>query len=224
MNELTSLLSRVFPNGLGGIIFDCDGVLVDSCAANVGYYNLLLAEFGMPPVADELVEYVQMSTAEQALRCLFSPEQYAQLPAIAKRIPYKTVTLPLLKLEPGLKEMLFWLHERGVRLGVHTNRGNGMWDVLEKFGLELLFSPVMTAEVVEPKPSPEGVLRTLDDWKLPPERVAFVGDSATDAAAAAGGNVPLIAYRNAALPAAVHVDAFPALHRALEMLPGVGTA
>ncbi len=223
MNDsLSSLLTRVFPNGLRGLIFDCDGVLVDSCAANIGYYNRLLAEFGLPPVADDLVEYVQMSTAEQALRCLFTPEQYEQLPAIAQRIPYKTVTLPLLKLEPGLKEMLLWLHGRGVRLGVHTNRGNGMWDVLQKFGMENLFDPVMTVEVVEPKPSPEGVLRTLKAWKIPAETVGFVGDSATDAAAAGGGGVSLIAYRNADLPASVHVDDFPALHRALENLPGLG--
>lgn len=223
MNDsLSFLLKKVFPKGLAGLIFDCDGVLVDSCAANVGYYNRLLAEFGLPPVADDQVEYVKMSTADQALRFLFTPEQYVQLPAIAQRIPYKTVTLPLLTPEPGLREMLDWLHGQGVRLGVHTNRGNGMWDVLKKFGMEELFDPVMTAEVVAPKPSPEGVLRILDTWNVLPETVGFVGDSATDAAAAAGGGVPLLAYRNADLPASIHVNGFPELHRALELLPGLG--
>ncbi len=221
-NLLTSVLEEIFSMGINGFIFDCDGVLVDSCAANVGYYNKLLAEFGLPPVAEEYVPYVQMSTGDQALRFLFTPEQYAQLPTITRRISYKEVTLPLLQLEPGLRKFLFWLHSKGIHLGVHTNRGNGIWDVLKKFGLENLFDPVITAEVVAPKPSPEGVMRILDAWQVASETVGFVGDSATDAAAALGGGVPLLAYRNADLPAAIHINGFPELHQALELLPGLG--
>ncbi|MEI3479782.1 MAG: HAD hydrolase-like protein [Bilophila sp.] len=78
------------------------------------------------------------------------------MPAIAERFPYREVALPQLELEPGLAETLGWLKGRGVRLAVHTNRGNGMWDLLDRFGLRAAFDPVMTAETVAPKPSPEG--------------------------------------------------------------------
>mgnify|MGYP006872120701 FL=1 len=43
VTTLASLLERTFPAGLSGLIFDCDGVMVDSRDVNIGYYNLLLA-------------------------------------------------------------------------------------------------------------------------------------------------------------------------------------
>ena len=41
VTTLASLLERTFPAGLSGLIFDCDGVMVDSRDVNIGYYNLL---------------------------------------------------------------------------------------------------------------------------------------------------------------------------------------
>ena len=216
-----SRLEELFPDGLSGLIFDCDGVMVDSCGVNIGYYNLLLREVGKSPVSEEQAVYVQMSTAKEALEYLFTPEELKLLPAIADRFPYREVALPQLELEPGLEDMLYWLRERGVRLGIHTNRGSGMWDLLDRFGLRPVFDPVMTADIVAPKPDPAGVRRILEAWGARPETVGFLGDSATDAAAAQGG-VPLLAYGNPALPAAVHVESFPQLHKALERLPRIG--
>lgn len=224
VTPLVARLSETFSEGLTGLIFDCDGVMVDSRDVNIGYYNLLLREVGRPPVSEAQAGYVQMSTAKEALEYLFTPEELKLLPAIAERFPYRDVALPQLELEPGFADMLAWLRERGVRLGVHTNRGSGMWDLLERFGLRTAFDPVMTAETVAPKPSPEGVRRILEQWKLPPSAVGFVGDSATDAAAAQGGGVPLLAYGNPTLPAAVHVDSFASLREALAHVPGVGRA
>ena len=219
VTTLASLLERTFPAGLSGLIFDCDGVMVDSRDVNIGYYNLLLREVGKPPITPEQAGYVQMSTAKEALEYIFSPEELKLLPAIADRYPYRDVALPQLELEPGLADMLHWLRERGVRLGIHTNRGSGMWDLLARFNLCEMFDPVMTAEIVPSKPDPAGVHRILETWKFGPESVGFIGDSATDAAAAQGGGVPLLAYNSPDLPAAVHVDNFAHLRSALERLP-----
>lgn len=53
VTTLASLLERTFPAGLSGLIFDCDGVMVDSRDVNIGYYNLLLREVGKPPITPE---------------------------------------------------------------------------------------------------------------------------------------------------------------------------
>lgn len=220
VTTLASLLERTFPAGLSGLIFDCDGVMVDSRDVNIGYYNLLLREVGKPPITPEQAGYVQMSTAKEALEYIFSPEELKLLPVIAERYPYRDVALPQLELEPGLADMLHWLRERGVRLGIHTNRGSGMWNLLARFNLCEMFDPVMTAEIVPSKPDPAGVHRILETWKFGPESVGFIGDSATDAAAAQGGGVPLLAYNSPDLPAAVHVDNFAHLRSALDGFPG----
>ena len=220
--ELTALLHKNFPAGLSGLIFDCDGGMTDSRDVNVGYYSLLLRELGKPPVSEEQAAYVQMSTANEALEYLFSPEELKLLPAIADRYPYREVALPQLELEPGLADLLRWLQERGVRLGIHTNRGSGMWDVLKRFGLQGVFDPVMTAEKVPAKPDPAGVHRILETWQANPQTVGFIGDSSTDAAAARGGGVSLLAYGNPALPAVIHLDDFAEFHRALRHFPQLG--
>lgn len=216
--KLEADLRAAFPHGLAGLIFDCDGVIVDSKDANIGYYNRLLAEFGRPPMPESHVEYVQMASVEQAFARLFTPEELEQLPAVTARIPYRTFSLPLLRLEAGVRELLRQLREQGVRLAMHTNRGSGVWDVLDMFSLHDVFDPVMTVEEVAPKPDPAGVRRILADWGCPGSVVGFVGDSATDAGAAGGAGVPLVAYRNAALAAAVHVDDFTRLREALTAL------
>ena len=53
------------------IIFDCDGVLFDSKEANIAFYNQILSQFNLPPLTIAEVEYVHVSTAEEALRYLF---------------------------------------------------------------------------------------------------------------------------------------------------------
>lgn len=218
-SSLALQLDSLFPEGLSGLIFDCDGVLVDSRDANIGYYDRLLAELGHPPMSESQAAYAQMATAQQALEILFSPEDLKRLPDITQKIPYKTVTLPLLHLEPGVTDLLYRLRERGIQLGVHTNRGQGMWDLLDFFDLREVFNPVITADVVLPKPAPDGVLRILHAWKAAPRTVGFIGDSSTDAQAAKGASVPILAYRNPELSADLHVSSFSSLREALEELP-----
>lgn len=216
--SLQNLLHNAFPDGICGLIFDCDGVLVDSREANISYYNLLLRELGKPPLTKEQADYAQMATAEQSVEQVMTPEELARLPEISARYPYSEMSLPLLRPYPGLVELVNWLFERGVRLGIHTNRGQGIWSVLDNIGLRHAFDPVMTADVVQPKPHPEGVLRTLQHWDVPASQVAFIGDSPTDAGAARAAGVRLIAYENTSLPTDLHVDSFAALQKALDSL------
>ncbi len=213
-----SLLRRAFPGGLRGLVFDCDGVLVDSRAANSDYYNLLLREVGKPPMTPEQEAYTHMASALDAVRHIMTPEELDLLPAIVERFPYRETALPLLKLQPGVGELLAFLRKAGVRLAVHTNRGEGMRDVLDRFDLSTVFDPVMTVRTVPPKPAPDGTIRVLEIWGLAPYEVGFVGDSETDAGAARGAGVPLIAYRNPQLDAAVHTDSFAELRSALAVV------
>lgn len=219
-SALLEQLKQLFPQGLHGLIFDCDGVLVNSRAANIGYYNLLLRELGRDPLTREQEDYAQMATSRQAIEQVLSPEEMDKLPEICRKYPYSRVSLPLLKEEPGIGELVRWLHEKKIRLAIHTNRGDGVWSVLENIGLTHIFTPVMTADDAQPKPSPEGVFCILKSWNLPAKQVCFVGDSQTDQGAAEQAGVPLIAYHNPALNAALHIDSYFAFKDALNIFWG----
>lgn len=202
-----------------GVIFDCDGVLTDSRDANLMYYNRLLQAADRAPMTREQEDFVHMASERQAVEHILPPEALARYHELAAKVPYRKVVLPLMRLEEGAGAVLARLRERGLRLAVHTNRGVGMWNVLEHFDLHDMFDPVMTVAQVAPKPSPEGVLRILEDWGLPPSAAIFVGDSAADAAAAGDAGVGLIAFKNAALRTAVaHVANFAELETVLSAM------
>ncbi len=53
------------------IIYDCDGVLIDSRESNRAFYNHILARFGLPPLTEAQLEVVHVSTAQGAIDYLF---------------------------------------------------------------------------------------------------------------------------------------------------------
>lgn len=216
--RLTDFLRRTFGESPEGVIFDCDGVLVDSCAANVRYYNLVREGLGLPPITPDQERYVQMSTAEQALDAIIPKALRPALREVAARISYRRDILPLLRPSGGLRELLDACRSRGIRLGVHTNRLDGMGDLLEKCDLEGMFDPVITAACGHPKPDPHGTLLIVRQWALPPDRLLFVGDSTTDRDAAAAAGVPFLAYRNPDLTPMGCCCAFDDLRAALSSL------
>ncbi len=206
--KLTQQFLSLFPQGLCGFIFDCDGVLVDSDRVNIRYYNKILQELGKEPMTREEEIYVQMASVSRAFEHITTEEDRAKLPEILERIPYVTHALPALELYPDLKVFLEALKEMGFHLAVHTNRGSGMKDVLNQFDLNHLFCPVMTANIVAPKPHPEGIFRILEDWDTTPERVLFVGDSKNDYYASKAAKVPFAAFNNPKLDSKLHITSY----------------
>jgi len=196
------------PCRLRGLIFDIDGVLLDSRSSNMEYYNLIRRALQLPPLTSEEEEYCQMASAEQSLAYIIPPEYREEAKSVCKGIDYRKQILPLLSVEPGLLEFLHWLKLHDVRLGIFTNRANWVEELLRYFSLESFFFPIMTAGVCPPKPSPDGLLRILQEWRLKPSETAFLGDSKVDEQAAAGAGVPFWAYRNPLLTAELHFCGF----------------
>ncbi len=193
-----------------GVVFDCDGVMVDSFDSNLSYYNLMLGKLGFAPMTPEQENYVHIHTAAEGLRYIIPEEYHERIPQMIADFDYRDV-LPSLRLEEGLVELLDFLRDRGIRLGINTNRSTTMDMVLEHFGLAEYFNPVITAGKVKAKPDPEGMFTILSHWEMPAKHVVFVGDSTLDQLASNGADVPFWAFRNGELEADLHVDGFPPL-------------
>lgn len=193
-----------------GVVFDCDGVLIDSFGSNLKYYNLMLEKLELPPMTPEQERYVHIHTAGEGLRFIFPEEYHDRIPQMVVEFDYRDV-LPSLRIEEGLVELLDFLKANEYLLGIHTNRSTTMNMVLEHFGLTDYFGPIMTPSNVKPKPDPEGVFSILEQWNLTPDRLVFIGDSSLDQMAANSSNVPFWAFKNPDLEADLHVEGFPAL-------------
>ena len=202
---------------LRGVIFDIDGVIFDSKEANTGYYNQILAELGLPPMSAEDVEYCHMATGKQALdRIVPKYLQQHELKRAQQAIPYFDFVITKLALEEGLMETLIWLEKHEVALGICTNRLTRVPELLEHFGIRHFFSSIKTASDAEPKPSPQGLLKTLRQWQLMPQQAVFIGDTMADQMAARAAQMPFWAFGNARLEADEHFNSFAKL---LDSLP-----
>lgn len=205
-----------FLKDIKGLIFDCDGVLVDSRDANRMYYNMVRQKLGMLAITPEEEEYVHAHAVLESLARIVPPERLAEAEAARKSIRPQDM-LPYTFLEPGLTHLLTVLRDMGILLAVNTNRTDSMELLLETFNLEHFFSPVITAaKVSHPKPNPEGVSKILRQWDLKRQQVAYLGDTDLDERTARAGGVFFWAYKNQKLTAQVHVLDYDSLRQCFQ--------
>ncbi len=197
------------------VVFDCDGVLLDSKAANVRFYNCILAHFQRPAVRADQVEYLHMHSAQESLRFLFADGtlfeeawEYCQGMDFSQFNPY-------LRTEPGLLPFLRAL-KASYHIALATNRTVSTQDVLAHFDLTSYFDCVVTAaDVTFPKPHRESMERIFAAFSAGPREVLFIGDSPVDEELARSTEVMFVAYKNPRLEAHLHIDHFRQLYPVL---------
>lgn len=207
----TGKLATVFPNGLVGIIYDCDGVMIDSANANRFLYNQILSALELPPITPEQEKMAFQATFQQALERLVPPKLHNRLAEVSRStVNYDRDIVPKIKLMPHYREFVDAAHAHGLKQGMDTNRTDaGAYKILKFFDLPPYFEPVMCATVVEPKPSPMGALRICEAWHAEPGQVLFVGDSPDDRKAAEGAGTVFAGFGGIA--GTIEVDSWPEL-------------
>lgn len=200
-----------------GVIFDCDGVLVDSVEANMLFYNTVRRKLGLPDLNEAQREYCQMSTAAQALEHITPMALRSQMQKVVREISYARDIEPMITASENLVDLLKALKGK-FRLGVHTNRTGPIDYMLNRLEMGGYFDPIMTVLYCEPKPSPDGALKILDMWNLQAHEVLFIGDSMMDKQAADSAHIPFLSYRNDKIMEKGTCCDFAVLERALLQL------
>lgn len=201
------------------VIFDCDGVMFDTVLANTAYYNRLLNHFGKPDMTPAQFEYIQMHTVGNSIAFLFGDDAdlNRQVQAYRDAVGYEPF-YPLMEIEPDLKPVLKKLRPRFIT-AIATNRSDTIGRVLEVHGLKDFFDLVISClDVPRPKPHPDPLLKVTDHFKIKPSQALYIGDSQLDQEAAQAAGMPLIAYRNRSMTAAVaHIERLNGLLPLLDM-------
>jgi len=180
------------------VILDCDGVLFDSFAANVGFYDAVLERLGEPPLGEEGRQNAHRMATPQLMQLLFEadPARLAEACRAAHDTDYAPF-LPLLRPVPELYETLRWLREH-YRTALATNRGATIPALLEHFDLAPWFEVVVGMhDVARPKPAPDMLLHCLERLGIEAGAVAYVGDSPGDGAAAEAARLRFIGVGDA---------------------------
>ncbi len=175
------------------VLFDVDGVLLDSTAANIAFYRELFRQIGdIIPTNEDLAANNHVSMEGMLRR--FYPDRSDQTIHDWIQLGDRIDTgLELLRPMPGVLEVIPRLAKQ-YHLGLATNRTlaavEELWKVVP---LAKYFTAISAYETTEHhKPDPEPLLHALEVLGVQPLEAAFVGDAETDLEAGLAAGVDVI--------------------------------
>jgi HAD superfamily hydrolase (TIGR01509 family) len=189
--------------GLGAVLFDMDGLLVDSEPLWFEAERTVMARLGSPwTPADQ--HHLLGSTLERGVAYMLGKAARPADPALVGHWLVEAVTglvttrgVPLL---PGAAELLAEVAAAGVARALVTSaQRRFMTAVLAATGLEFALT-VCGEDVSRGKPDPEPYLRAAALLGEPPGSCVVLEDSATGIAAAEAAGCPVIAVPSVPLP------------------------
>lgn len=184
------------------LVFDLDGTLVDTAPDLTAAMNHVLREAGRPPVpgadvrnmvgrgAMKLIERGFAATgapaAPEAMQGYFD----AFIAYYAANVANRSEPFP------HVRETLAGLQHEGFRLGVCTNKPEGLaLSLLEALDMRRFFGPVLGADTLTVrKPDPEHLRETVRRAGGDPACAVMIGDSEVDAETAKAAGVPLVIF------------------------------
>lgn len=181
------------------VIYDCDGVILDSIESNYIFYNRIMDFLGRAPLDRSDLEarrVLHTYSFHAVMEYFFSGDvRREEAFQFAKTIHYRDL-MPFMRMEDGFVAALDQL-KGNTSLAICTNRATSMEMIIEDFGLTGYFECVMTAsQVVNPKPHPEPLLKVLKHFGAAPQEALFIGDGEVDMQAAKGAGIPFISYKS----------------------------
>jgi len=176
------------------IVFDVDGTLTQT-------NELIFASFNF--VANK---YLGKSYTSQEITAMFGPpDEVAIMNLVGKDNAevalidfldfYKSNHTSMAKLYDGVDKLLNYLKQKGILLAVFTGKGRlSAMITLEELGIKKYFDLIVSgSDVVNHKPSSEGIQKVVDYFGLEKDKVLMVGDGVADIKAAHEAGVPVAA-------------------------------
>lgn len=167
-----------------GFIFDIDGTLAST-------HDLIFASFNH--VANK---YLKRTFTNEEITSLFGPTEDVILKEWMKENYeharedyfdfYSSQHDEMADVFPGIVEALKLIKSKQIPIGIYTGKGKDSSVItLRQIGVFDFFDIVITGDDVEEhKPSPEGIHKFVNNFKLNPAKVLMVGDAAADVKAA----------------------------------------
>jgi HAD superfamily hydrolase (TIGR01509 family) len=163
------------------VIFDMDGTLTQTNRLIFDSFNEIAMRYEGKTYSPEAITAMFGPPEEGALLSIVGEDQLGQ--AMVDYLEYyRRRHDELAQLYPGILDLLIWLKKRGVSLALFTGKGTHTTAItMELFGLKPYFDLVVTGnDVVNHKPSAEGIRKILAHFGLKEDEVLMVGDSPAD--------------------------------------------
>ncbi len=187
------------------VLFDIDGVLLDSFEANLKFYqNLMIAAGYRPPSRDEFPEIFYLPMWD-GIKMLTKSQDEDEIKKIwemgrTKQVPYP---MELLKTPMGAEKIVKIL-AHGYSLAMVTSRvQESVYSIPSLEKLRQYFQTVVAYQDTQlHKPEPEPLLLAASRLGVAPEQSVYIGDVASDMRAAKSAGMKGILYALHSVPEA----------------------
>ena len=162
-----------------GFIFDVDGTITSTNQWIFDSFNFIAKKYLSRTFSNE--EIVEMfGPTEDVILKEWCGDKFDE----SRKEYYKYYNDNHWKAElyAGMKEILDYLKNKKYPLGIFTGKGREATIItLRKLEVEHYFDLIVTGDdVVNHKPSSEGIFKFVNQFGLKPERVLMIGDSVSD--------------------------------------------
>ncbi len=211
----------VFETAIKAILFDVDGVLIESDDAVASIFQDALERFaGVKPSKERLLRFAGMATLPwlNAAAPKANAAAVAKAAAWATRVYWRDYMPERCKALPGVAKALRALKRRGVKLGIVSNQTRREIRVAQRIIGFNGFDAVVSREDAAPKPSPAGLRKALRALGVKPGEALYVGDTVVDARTCAPLGVRLVLITRRRNKNARELCGVPRLKRFSELL------
>lgn len=171
------------------VLFDLDGVLIDSASAWLSAFNDTLREFGRDPLSMEEFRNVywghglDVNLKKSGLR----PES---LDYCKERFVEHMDEIEVIS---GVERILRWWEGK---TGLVTSTPKRLTkEVLKRFDLRRFFEVIVDGDTVENlKPAPDPILKACEDLDVQPREAVFVGDTESDVKAGRAAGCKIVGF------------------------------
>lgn len=176
------------------VIFDIDGTLTRTNQLIFNSFNYVTRK------------YLQREFTPREIIGLFGPPEEGALAQILGEqlvVPamedlchyYKDHHASMASLHDGMEHVLSLLSRKQTKLAVFTGKGSRTARItLDELDIARYFDVVVSgSDVQRHKPHPEGIVKIMEMFSLPPERVLMVGDAPADVAASRSAGIKVAA-------------------------------
>lgn len=173
------------------IIFDIDGTLISTNQLIFDTFNYVADKYLNKKFTNDQIIAMFGPPEEVILRELF-PENLNQVRE--DYYDYYKSNHSIAKTYPGIKELIEEIKMNNGLLSVFTGKGKrSSMITLEEIGIADHFDMIVTGDdVTNHKPAPDGILKFVESFKLPKEKVLMVGDAVSDIKAASEADIDYV--------------------------------
>lgn len=181
------------------IIFDVDGVLIDSFEANLKFFQNLMIKFGYnSPTREEFPKYFAL-TMKDAIRALTKSTSEEEIIKVWEAGKNRDALYPmdLVSMPDGAPQIVKKLSKK-YQLGIVSSRiKSSVFTVPELANIEKYFSALVSFEdTTKHKPNPEPLLLMAAILKIKPAEAIYIGDAQSDIEAARAAGMKIIIFGN----------------------------